>query len=138
MPGRPAPQYGRLSAAVLGAAGDVSEDIGRLAFGPRLGKSMNFQRLIAASASAEASVVNFVLHWLSILDTRYRQNTGSGSVSLELTRFGAYLNTWQRRYHDAIVQEWYGGREALIEDGIAGAIRFKEGLGRHGNFDETK
>ena len=37
--------------------------------------------LIAAGASAEAPVVHFVLHRLSILDTRYRQNSGSGSVT---------------------------------------------------------
>src|SRR5882672_1163023 len=35
---------------------------------------------------------------------------------------------------DALIQEWYNGREALIEDGVAGASRFSEGLGRHGDF----
>jgi enoyl-CoA hydratase len=35
---------------------------------------------------------------------------------------------------DALIQEWYNGREALIEDGVAGASRFKDGLGRHGDF----
>src|ERR1041385_2556190 len=35
---------------------------------------------------------------------------------------------------DALVQEWYNGREALIQDGVAGASRFKDGLGRHGDF----
>src|ERR1043165_8043432 len=35
---------------------------------------------------------------------------------------------------DALIQEWYNGREALIKDGVAGATRFKDGLGRHGGF----
>ena len=37
---------------------------------------------------------------------------------------------------DALIQEWYNGREALIKDGVAGAGRFKAGLGRHGDFDK--
>jgi enoyl-CoA hydratase/carnithine racemase len=39
---------------------------------------------------------------------------------------------------EALIQEWYNGREALIEDGVAGATRFKEGLGRHGDFAKIK
>jgi len=35
---------------------------------------------------------------------------------------------------DALIQEWYNGREALIKDGVTGATRFKDGLGRHGDF----
>ena len=35
---------------------------------------------------------------------------------------------------DALIQEWYNGREALVKDGTAGAARFKAGLGRHGDF----
>jgi enoyl-CoA hydratase len=35
---------------------------------------------------------------------------------------------------EALIQEWYNGREALIEDGVAGAGRFSGGLGRHGDF----
>jgi enoyl-CoA hydratase len=35
---------------------------------------------------------------------------------------------------DALIQEWYNGREALVKDGTAGAVRFKNGLGRHGDF----
>ena len=35
---------------------------------------------------------------------------------------------------DALIQEWYNGREALVKDGAAGAARFKNGLGRHGDF----
>jgi enoyl-CoA hydratase len=35
---------------------------------------------------------------------------------------------------EALIQEWYNGREALIVDGVAGATRFKNGLGRHGDF----
>ena len=37
---------------------------------------------------------------------------------------------------EALIQEWYNGREALIEDGVAGAARFKDGLGRHGDFQK--
>lgn len=35
---------------------------------------------------------------------------------------------------DGLIQEWYNGREALTQDGVAGAGRFKDGLGRHGDF----
>jgi enoyl-CoA hydratase len=37
---------------------------------------------------------------------------------------------------EALIQEWYNGREALVKDGIAGAGRFKAGLGRHGDFEK--
>ncbi|MDH3640228.1 MAG: crotonase/enoyl-CoA hydratase family protein [Gammaproteobacteria bacterium] len=37
---------------------------------------------------------------------------------------------------DALIQEWHNGREALTKDGVSGATRFKQGLGRHGDFDE--
>ncbi|HTS52523.1 MAG TPA: crotonase/enoyl-CoA hydratase family protein [Burkholderiales bacterium] len=37
---------------------------------------------------------------------------------------------------DAMIQEWYNGREALVKDGAAGATRFKSGLGRHGDFEK--
>jgi enoyl-CoA hydratase len=37
---------------------------------------------------------------------------------------------------DALIQEWYNGREALIKDGVEGAERFKSGLGRHGDFSK--
>ncbi|MFO1129592.1 MAG: crotonase/enoyl-CoA hydratase family protein [Rhodospirillales bacterium] len=36
---------------------------------------------------------------------------------------------------EALIEEWYNGREALVTDGVAGAGRFRDGLGRHGNFD---
>jgi enoyl-CoA hydratase len=39
---------------------------------------------------------------------------------------------------EALIQEWYNGREALIEDGVAGATRFKGGLGRHGDFQKIR
>jgi enoyl-CoA hydratase len=35
---------------------------------------------------------------------------------------------------DALIQEWYNGRDALVRDGTAGATRFKSGLGRHGDY----
>ena len=31
-----------------------------------------------------------------------------------------------------------GGREALVKDGVAGAARFKDGLGRHGDFAKIR
>jgi enoyl-CoA hydratase len=37
---------------------------------------------------------------------------------------------------DALIQEWYNGRVALVKDGAAGAARFKNGLGRHGDFSK--
>jgi enoyl-CoA hydratase len=37
---------------------------------------------------------------------------------------------------EALIQEWYNGQEALVKDGIEGAARFKDGLGRHGDFSE--
>ena len=39
---------------------------------------------------------------------------------------------------DALIQEWYNGREALIADGVDGATRFRDGLGRHGDFDRIR
>jgi enoyl-CoA hydratase len=39
---------------------------------------------------------------------------------------------------EALIQEWYNGRRALIEDGVAGATRFKDGLGRHGDFEKIR
>src|SRR6266571_3500342 len=36
---------------------------------------------------------------------------------------------------EALIQEWYNGREALIADGVTGAARFSGGLGRHGDFE---
>jgi len=39
---------------------------------------------------------------------------------------------------DALIQEWYNGREALIADGVAGAGRFRDGLGRHGDFKQIR
>ena len=39
------------------------------------------------------------------------------------------------RLREALIQEWYNGREALKVDGVEGAARFKSGLGRHGDFE---
>ena len=39
---------------------------------------------------------------------------------------------------EALIQEWYNGRRALIEDGVAGATRFKDGLSRHGDFEKIR
>ena len=37
---------------------------------------------------------------------------------------------------EALIQEWYNGREALVRDGVTGASRFRDGLGRHGDFSK--
>lgn len=37
---------------------------------------------------------------------------------------------------EALIQEWYNGREALTRDGVEGAARFRDGLGRHGDFSK--
>jgi enoyl-CoA hydratase len=39
---------------------------------------------------------------------------------------------------EALILEWYNGRRALIDDGVAGATRFKNGLGRHGDFERIR
>jgi enoyl-CoA hydratase len=39
---------------------------------------------------------------------------------------------------EGLTQEWYNGREALIADGVTGATRFKDGLGRHGDFGKIR
>lgn len=38
----------------------------------------------------------------------------------------------------ALVQEWYNGREPLNREAAPGASRFKEGLGRHGDFGRIR
>lgn len=38
---------------------------------------------------------------------------------------------------DALVQEWRNGLPVLAAEGLAGAARFAEGAGRHGEFDEA-
>jgi len=39
---------------------------------------------------------------------------------------------------EALIREWYNGRPALVEDGVEGAARFRDGLGRHGDFERIK
>lgn len=38
--------------------------------------------------------------------------------------------------HEALRQEWYNGLDALKKEGIAGARRFADGVGRHGDFSK--
>ena len=38
--------------------------------------------------------------------------------------------------HDALVQEWEGGKPVLAQEGLAGAARFSAGAGRHGDFNK--
>ena len=35
---------------------------------------------------------------------------------------------------DAMRKEWYNGLDCLVQEGVGGAGRFKDGLGRHGDF----
>jgi enoyl-CoA hydratase len=66
-------------------------------------------------------------------------------VAAEIARFPQVCVRADRRsaikshgisMREALIQEWYNGREALIKDGVAGATRFKNGLGRHGDFQK--
>ncbi len=65
------------------------------------------------------------------------------AVAQEIARFPQVCVRADRRsaikshglsVREGLIQEWYNGREALIEDGVAGAARFSGGLGRHGDF----
>lgn len=67
------------------------------------------------------------------------------ALAREITRFPQVCVRADRRsaieghglpLREALQREWIGGREALIRDGIAGAHRFKQGQGRHGDFDD--
>jgi enoyl-CoA hydratase len=46
------------------------------------------------------------------------------------------INSQGLSIRDGLIQEWYNGREALVTDGVQGATRFKDGLGRHGDFEK--
>jgi enoyl-CoA hydratase len=68
-------------------------------------------------------------------------------VAQEIARFAQICARADRRsaikshglgVRDALIQEWYNGREALITDGVSGATRFKDGLGRHGDFQKIR
>jgi enoyl-CoA hydratase len=68
-------------------------------------------------------------------------------LALEIARFPQVCVRADRRsaikshglgVREALIQEWYNGREALIADGVAGAGRFKGGLGRHGDFEKIR
>jgi len=48
------------------------------------------------------------------------------------------INSRGLSVRDGLIQEWYNGREALIADGVDGATRFKDGLGRHGDFAKIR
>jgi enoyl-CoA hydratase len=65
------------------------------------------------------------------------------AIAREIARFPQVCVRGDRRsairgqglpVRDALIQEWYNGREALVKDGVAGASRFRDGLGRHGDF----
>lgn len=48
------------------------------------------------------------------------------------------INGFGLPVREALTREWYNGREALITDGVAGAARFRDGLGRHGDFERIR
>ncbi len=48
------------------------------------------------------------------------------------------INQKNLSLREALIKEWYDGKEALVKEGIRGAEKFKDGLGRHGNFDDIK
>jgi enoyl-CoA hydratase len=69
------------------------------------------------------------------------------AVAQEIARFPQVCVRADRRsaikshglsVREALIQEWYNGREALIADGVAGAARFRDGLGRHGDFAKIR
>ena len=76
---------------------------------------------------------------------RPREGGGTGAARSRASRRSACapIDAPQSRatgltVREALIQEWYNGREALIEDGVAGASRFKDGLGRHGDFEKIQ
>ena len=38
---------------------------------------------------------------------------------------------------DALVQEWQNGKKELLTGGISGAAQFRNGKGRHGDFNDA-
>ena len=69
------------------------------------------------------------------------------AVAQEIARFPQVCVRADRRsaikshglsVREGLIQEWYNGREALIADGVAGASRFSDGLGRHGDFGKIR
>ncbi|MDE0920362.1 MAG: hypothetical protein OSA08_09730 [Arenicellales bacterium] len=38
---------------------------------------------------------------------------------------------------DALVQEWQNGKKELLTGGIDGAVQFRDGKGRHGDFSDA-
>ena len=77
------------------------------------------------------------LERLLSLFTEVRPGEGSKVLLLTLNVFlilSAYY--FIKPVREALIQEWHNGREALMKDGVTGAGRFKDGLGRHGAFDK--
>ncbi len=67
------------------------------------------------------------------------------ALAQEIARFPQVCMRADRRsvylQHDhdvrtAMINEWYNGQPALHGEGLAGAARFKDGKGRHGDFSE--
>jgi enoyl-CoA hydratase len=50
-------------------------------------------------------------------------------------RRSAYAQ-WGQSVHEAMRFEWWNGLDVLEQEGIGGAARFKDGLGRHGDFEK--
>lgn len=57
-------------------------------------------------------------------------------LCMKADRHSAYLQ-WGLEWHDALQNEAKGGEKVVLEEALPGAKRFKEGAGRHGDFDRT-
>src|SRR5258705_11530653 len=68
--------------------------------------------------------------------TREGRGCGTGdrtlSAGLRSCRRRSAIKSHGLSVREALIQEWYNGREALIEDGVAGAAPFSGGLGPDG------
>src|SRR5260370_37705007 len=81
--------------------------------------------------------------WGEYLRRRGGEGAREEPVAQEIARFPQVCVRADRRsaikshgltVREALIQEWYNGREALIADGVAGAERVTEGGCRDGDF----
>jgi len=57
-------------------------------------------------------------------------------VCMNADRRSAYYATYDAKdYNDAFRYEWEHGWPVVAQESVAGATRFTEGIGRHGNFN---
>lgn len=76
-----------------------------------------------------------------------RSRAAAEALAEEIARFPqacvrADRRSVERQYglplRSAMEQEWTGGIDSLVVEGVAGAGRFKAGRGRHGSFDDLE